>query len=109
MQTQKGTIMEKNKTVISKIEIPADAAQKIRLIAAAEGITPHVWITSAVIRAVKSATSKSTMHWVDLREQFDDISECDLDEILNYIFKICIIRRLNKDVHSGKFDDNEQK
>ena len=99
---------EQQKTYTSTITIPADAAHKIRLIAAAEGVDPHVWITSAVIRAVKSATSKSTMHWTDLREQFDN-DECDLDELLNCIFKACIIRRLEKDIHSEKFDDNEQK
>ena len=99
----------KNNTIISKIAIPEDAAHKIRLIAAAEGISPNVWITSAVIRAVKSATSKSTMHWADLREQLDENDECDLDELLKSIFKACITRRLNKDVHSEKFDDNEQK
>lgn len=98
-----------NKTVKTTITIPADAARKIRLIAAAEEVDPNVWITSAVIRAVKSATSKSTMHWSDLREQFEEDDECDLDEILNYIFKMCLIRGLNKDVYSGKFDDNEQK
>ena len=89
-----------NKTVKATITIPADAAHKIRLIAAAEEVDPNVWITSAVIRAIKSATSKSTMHWNDLREQFEKNDECDLDELLNNIFRICVLHRLNQDAHS---------
>lgn len=89
-----------NKTVKTTITIPADAARKIRLIAAAAEVDPNVWITSAVIRAVKSATSKSTMHWSDLREQFEEDDEYDLDEMLSNIFRIYVLHRLNQDAHS---------